>query len=864
MNSKLFLAALALPLVFTACSQEEYFENPVQNDIDAKGMEMSFSFVKDIDVESRAAWGDALSFNSTDDKFSLYWLGIDISDNLNGTNALKGQTNAVFKSEDANGSSFTSESLVYEGANVAVYPANLAHYKAEEIKISIDNPQEANTVLKVPYISNKIAILSSERGNPTSEQIPGYNNGVKVSVKQAANVFDITLNLKNHASLIGAPFNLNIEKVELVANTNAFTNVAYLKEGANDPTDKGIVKYLDADDNERNFETITEVIDLKTSASSKTLTSKAITANTDGTYTVRFVVLPTDVPGLTNASAIKVYTNCGTVTLKSNVDAVVQANTTGEGAAAYIATLGDVFKNKAGKLYSIAEMFKDIVTYAVKTTETSKFKGEKVGRVIKRTIEVNMANADLSSCDVDSEAKIMHYVNLYNAIEKEGNMQLNLVMADGETDNIFDITKATVDAVDALHEAAQDQDSSASISLNPGTLKIQLTDGGEVYNIAQLTSNVQYILAADKNWTIGAMPAKASGIVNEGTLTVSKVFESGTQTVKTVVLVNLTNGKEATTSANLIIANGAKANVTMSGNGNIEIKAEATAKLSGTSNGDITNDGTFETLAAFTSNGVFTNNGKFTGSSFTNDGTFYNNYTGGVVSMLQNGATTTGDLDDNALVVPVEGSKTVVTNNYGTIKYVEGALLAETTNHGNVIGVDAHKRYGHVVYTFEGSDSEELNAIFPEYATKLVLTKDFEFNTEFENDADAAASNIARIKAIEVTGGTFKVSKDLKLNFCPLFITGQVTLSGPKTLYSNSRIVVDKTAYLTVFAGKIQGYKKTLLDSSFNDMLYFQNNGIVENFGTIDGITVGVNTWRDNKEVNKNSAWEGNPWNVKH
>ena len=28
----------------------------------------------------------------------------------------------------------TNGELVYEGANVAVYPANLAHYKAEEIK----------------------------------------------------------------------------------------------------------------------------------------------------------------------------------------------------------------------------------------------------------------------------------------------------------------------------------------------------------------------------------------------------------------------------------------------------------------------------------------------------------------------------------------------------------------------------------------------------------------------------------------------------------------------------------------------------------------------------------------------------------
>lgn len=540
MNSKLFLAALALPLVFTACSQDEYFEDSSMTDANGNGMKLAFDFVKDVDVESRASWNDALSFSSTDDKFSLYWLGADITDDAyndaEGPVALVGQSNAVFKSKDANGTGFTSESLVYEGANVAVYPANLAHYTAEAITISIDEVQDAGTVLEVPYISNKVALVRSGASNPTTNQVPGYNKGVKVSVKQAANVFDMTLNLKNHTALVGAPFNLDIEKVELVADANAFATEANLVEGAANPTDEGEEEYVDEGGKEQVYKSITQVIDVDATAASTILTSKAIVKNQDGSYTVRFVVLPTETKGLTNSSEIKVYTNCGTVTLTTDGSLIKNGSESEEAYATRIAGY-DYFTKKDGTKLAIAEVFEDILNNAVKTTITSPFLNEKVGRVIKRSISVNMADADLSSCDVDSEAKIMHYIDLYKAIGKKGDMQLNLKMAEGETDNIFDITKATVDAVDDLHEAAQRQTpDAAEITLNPSSLSIQLTEGGEVYDIVQLENSVPFILAAAKDWTINDATnvVKASKIINKGTLTIKGTVNATSGNQETV------------------------------------------------------------------------------------------------------------------------------------------------------------------------------------------------------------------------------------------------------------------------------------------------------------------------------------------
>lgn len=734
MNSKLFLAAFALPLVFTACSQDEYFESPMQNDVNAKGLKLTFDFVKDIDLESRAAWNNGLSFNSTDDKFSLYWLGADVVDNAYAAGPeLVGQSNAVFKSKDAKGTGFTSESLVYEGANVAVYPANLAHYTADEITLNIDEVQDANTVLKVPYISNKIAILSSTQGNPTSNQVPGYNNGVKVSVKQAANVFDMTLNLKNHTALVGNPFNLTIEKVELVANVNAFTNVANLVEGEDTPNNEGAEEYVDVNGDEQVYKSVTEVIDVNATASAAILTSKAITPNTDGSYTVRFVVLPTETTGLTTASVIKVYTNCGTVTLTTDGDLTQGAS---ESDAAYATRIAeyDYFTKKDGTKLAIASVFEDILNNAEKTDEESTFYGEKVGRVIKRTIAVDMQNADLSSCDVDSEAKIMHYINLYNAIEKEGDMELNLVQAEGETDGIFDITKATVDAVNALHEAAQEQETPAEITLNPASLSIQLMEGGEVYDIAQLTTAAQFILAADKEWSINDVTdiENASQVVNKGTLTIKGTVNATSGLQENVAEIYENEGTLKIGGNNLLYWATPLVN-----SGAVKIAEDQVLNfVTGSSNtGETTLAGTIEvkgqmlTDVAIDLSATIDNYGIIGGSE---DGEFKNN---GTITVKKEGAFTL-IADNTGSLTPVGGSAIPATINLltktdevVTESGYEGRIVYNwTATDGNTFAKFANDKFTWVVFNQsaldikKGTNGVDISGVTLEFGANCNLT----------------------------------------------------------------------------------------------------------------------------------------------
>lgn len=333
-------------------------------------------------------------------------------------------------------------------------------------------------------------------------------------------------------------------------------------------------------------------------------------------------------------------------------------------------------------------------------------------------------------------------------------------------------------------------------------------------------------------------------LTNEGTLTINKIMVG--EVVGEVILNNFVNGAATTTSADLIIADGAKAKVTaLSGYGDVTIKANATADLAGASNGDITNNGTFNCSAEFVSNGTFNNNSALNGSSFfVNDGTLYNNFTSGVVTIKKNGVTTDGDLDDSAVIIPVAKSMTKVFDNYGTIKYVDGALLAETKNYGAQSGTKY--RYGHVEYTFEGSDSEALNAAFPTtYATKVVLTKNFEIK-------EGKAITLTEIKCIEAEGGIITVNNDQQLFRCPLFIAGDVTLAGNKAILTNDRVIVDKTAVLTIFGGTFKGWD----GATYDKWMTFQNNGTVNNFGKVLGAngnsyqTKTIGTWT--------SVWNGN------
>ncbi len=511
MKKSLKLAALTLPLVFAACSQEDLFEG-TQSDVQQGTVKATFVVENAGSSATRADWkNDQLSFVPTD-KFSLYWLGAGKTEDLTYATALEGYTNAVYAQKQAN--VFESQSLIFEGKNIAVFPADVAHYSVKDMDIKIDAEQTAQTVENLPYISNVLNIQAN--GDDQAENKPGYEVKVRMPIKQAANVFDMTLNLKNHTSLLSNPFNLEVQKVELIANAVAFANEAKVVAVDDEPTEVGEVSY---NNGENKANSIVKQAQVSATAAETTLISKAIAKVQDGVYTVRFVVLPTDVTSLTEVSKIMVYTNCGTVTLTSTAAEypTFTDDEAGKAAeAAYLPTAGDLFTNKAGDHFTIAEIFESIASYDVNANDPL-FKDEKVGRVVKRSIVVDMAKADLSSVDVENETQLMRYVTLYNLIKKSDLMTLNFV-GDG---NEFAISNTTAKAVADLENGDNVND---NIALNNASKTvIVLNTAGEVYSIPELSTNATYKLAAGA-WTMNDNAAlnACAGIetVKDATLTI--------------------------------------------------------------------------------------------------------------------------------------------------------------------------------------------------------------------------------------------------------------------------------------------------------------------------------------------------------
>lgn len=763
MKSKFYLSALALPLAFAACTQEDFVgEN--QPTVGNGTLKVNFQIEKNMD-ETRAVWNDGLGFSSVDDKFSLYWLGVgaDIystSDQkttetpVNYKEALKGYTNAVFYAQDEAATSFTSKSLVYEGKNIAVFPANLAHYSTQNIAISIDAPQNAGTVVEIPYISNVLDITTYG----TDKQKPGYEHGVKMGIKQAANVFDITMNLANHKDLMGAPFNLTIDKVELIANTKAFTNSANVIAVNAKPTNIGEQTWTTGSGNDKKEHKVGSIVkqaEIHAEATNTTLTSTAITGS-DGIYTVRFVVLPTDVASLTAASTVKVYTNCGVVTLKSTSAAYpTEDELKKEEYKGY--KPGDVFTKKDGTKIAIAEMFEEIAKYAVNENDKN-FKGEKVGKVIKRSIIVDMKNADLSSIDVKSSTDILHYVSLYTNIKKEGDMVLNLM----QSGTVFsELTAEAVKAVNDLHNNnAQKQEPKASISLNAKDVNaINLTTAGDVYDVPRLTGkNVIYILKAG-DWKMDDKKTltSCSSIQNEGTLTINGTKTENQQNSFSIAIENI--GKLKIGGNNwLNVAN------KLSGNGTVEIADNQVLNfITGSASSNIT--GTINVYGEMTTE---VDNVQLSGT--------VNNY-----SLI--GATTNGGFKNNG-IVNVEESAIVTYIKDNTGKVGDKAAQIILTNRNDEVVTSSGKE-GKIVYTWTDADNEEGFEKLP--ADKFTYVKVGQKNFEIVESAASVTLEFA---------GTSVLTSDAKEVANVIVNSGNVlTISSGNTLTAQT-VTNNGTIYL--------------------------------------------------------------------
>lgn len=358
MNKKL-LWALALPVVFTGCSQEDLVSEGITNTPQANAISgLTFTIAKNgTGMDSRAEWvGNKISFEKGD-KVSLFWLGEDgyTQDNINGTftgsvteltsaTAVTGKSNAVFRTED--GSAFAAEAVVYEGYNLLVYPGNTQHVESQNVVISLPQEQKAEEdfTKNVVYIGDSILHihqpalkeadgkyynLYGEVATTEDPNTSGYAHGIKTGVKLLSSLLNLEFRIINTSAK-----DVKIEKVELT--TEGGTQAIYSIKGNLVPegtTGLGFSANAYGYGNKTKYRNPWyQTVAADGNVTSVTLNCENIETDMAGTK-VTMLLLPTnidvDTPNWATDSkqpVMKIYTNYGVVTIGGDAAASTQSN----------------------------------------------------------------------------------------------------------------------------------------------------------------------------------------------------------------------------------------------------------------------------------------------------------------------------------------------------------------------------------------------------------------------------------------------------------------------------------------------------------------------------------------------------------
>lgn len=761
MKAKLLLAALALPLVFTACSQDELENSRNNGNIPSnaiEGLKLSIQKSGESDgIDTRGTWLDGsnkISFDNTD-KISLYWLGVADGGSTSyktaaARNKITGKFNSIFRTD--NGTDFSSESLVFVGGNIAVYPGDVTFVQEGELFLNVPAVQDASVLNNIPYISNQLWI--EKQGNDQTEQLPGYY-GDKVldcPVKQAANVVNLKLNLSN----IPAGYGFEVQSVELVTkdDDNVFTTKSNITTANTAPNYEGEVLIANPDTEGKSI--VAQTWSKPVSGENKAiLSTKNITKVDDNTVIAHFVVLPTDAANVTaDDAAIVVRTNCGTITLASNETKPSTSD------------LKNVVLKSNGELDGTDGAINEAIKGFVKSqtaSETSKFKDENIGKTFNRSIAVNVAEAKLNGSLVYTSEDIIRYVNLHTAMNStEDPVELVMTPADATVSTVF--AGLTKTAVDKVNEKNANKDI-FSLTKGSGLTAVEIVGGGEVFDVKALKDDAALPLyLSDGTWSMDDkldVDAGFSSIVNKGTLTIRGTVTSGAQNE---IVEAITNEGTINLGGNGLVVVGSKDFKTSEGS-EINIAANQELQFSAANaDGDLAGTINVQDVTA-----------KLTATAaITNNGTINNN---GIVA----GNTTDGWVNKGTINIKNDLAITYVKDNEN------GVIMLKNRN--DEVKVDDSAKNGKIVYnwndgaTFTQTADDKFTYVVFDGINKLTVTKTsgtLEKNTsmEFKGLCSLTAADVTINDMIVEAGADFRFTSGNKLTVTNLTNKGTITIGG--------------------------------------------------------------------------------------
>ena len=776
MKTKLLVAALALPLAFSACTQDE-FENAQNNgtqipDNAIKGLVLNVQKSAEGDgADTRGIWqNDKINFEQND-KISLYWLGdtgMDAAPTGSDRATTTGKFNSIFRTTD--GESFTSEALVFEGGNIAVYPGDLSFTQEGEVLVSVPAAQDENTLKNVPYISNQLYI---QKVDDQAEQIPGYygEGGLVLDcpVKLAANVVNLTLNLSN----IPQGYGFEVQSVELTASTSAFATDAKVTTTASVPQYKGEV----VTKGETKANTIVAQTWIADNQKVATISTSNLTKVSDNTVIAHFVVLPTDE---TIASAegtkIVVRTNCGTITMPSN--------TMLEGAAKYQLTKAD------GTKEAIDVALKSFVTSQTSSDEDSKFYNENIGKVANRSLAVDVAEATLNDSYVYTSDDIIRYVSLHTAMNSTEN-PVNLQMAvKGEKSDIFKgLTRTAVEQLNAKNTPTP----IFTLTKATGAVTVtglEIVGGGEVFDVPAIAASASLpLILSNETWSMkDAFAFKSNGltgITNNGTLTIEGTEgEDAHNTIVEAITNNGTinlGGDGLVVVADAALKNTADAVINIAADQELQFtKANTNGDLLGTINVNALTARLTATTADVNTNATINNYGTVAGSE--TNGWVNETYTNGdktyvgTVKMMSSNAIAYVKDNENGVINLNKRTDEVVIDENGN----KGKIVYKwTAEDGKSFKQVAEDRFNYVV--FDGAETSEITLATGE--TGILDPK--ETSVEIQGVCRLYANKVTIADLTVAEGATLQFTSGNVLNVTDLVNNGLITIGG-KINYSGS------------------------------------------------------------------------------
>lgn len=756
MKIKFLLPALA-GLAMVSCSQDEDFVNAEMQR--GEFSPVTFSVSRENGANTREWMGDEYgrwnNFTFVKDELLSLFNGATIaSDEISWEKI--GQ-NAVFEGEGVGEELvFKTRSLVNPGSAIMVYPADTVFANTgSTLTLKVSAEQTAETKDFIPYVSDVMDIAERDAIHGIdANNTAGYGRQYDVILRPAASLFGIKIDPTETVDFAALGVKgIEFKKVEM---TNGSTELFSTEATVSPSTTASNLSSVDSE----KFGHFTKQAEVAQVTGGGKVVASISTEDIKDNIAY-FTLLPmADGAKAGNDASIKVYTTYGSVTVANDENA----------AATEKGPLQNVAKDAGNNLKANLD---NVIGRIWTAREDSKFGTEKQGRVIRRSLSIDLSTLDMCGTLVKDSEQLINILKVYKALKIDENEDYNVVnlILDG-ADGEFNLSGDALAALKTYNSGKK-----VKLDVATKTQKIVLNDANAtldnlkdetvIFVDAQNKAKaVDVVLGADREWTLDQAytNTKINEITSKGKLTYT----------------NTTN-----------VADGLKYKLNVEGKMEIgsnkvvlgEFNAEETSEITVGEKKTVTFSDVTTLYGKVSNEGILSAN-----ATVSNYGTIDNKFE---LSVLRGGSgliTNVGTIWNNGPL-----AVTFITNNEDTQN--KGRIIL--TNKNDNVSIKTDKK-GYIVYTL----NQATNNV---YDCKKATGDVFNWLVVETEGVGAKVNLKSDIEYLEIKGDAANVETDGARKVTDLFVNSSMRLLGTNELTATNIYVNDYILH----SGKLVGTQQT-------------------------------------------------------